>query len=97
MDRLPKKDTIHTCWEAIRTAVVDFPMPGWRVLEMPQPAPVGAMIIDKTLGTRKLNLRFFLWVLAHGPYRVIAVNEKNTQPEKEVQISPDPNADHVML
>ena len=51
-------------------------MPGRRALEMLRPAPVGAMVIVKTLG-RQLNLRvfyfIFLRVLAHGPLRVIAV------------------------
>ena len=49
-------------------------MPWWRVLEMPRLARHGHH--KKTLGTHYLNLRFFsffLWVLAHGPYRVIAV------------------------
>ena len=35
-------------------------MPGRCVLELPRPAPVGDMVIVKTLGTRLLNLRFFL-------------------------------------
>ena len=53
-------------------------MPGQRALEITRPALVVAMVKVKTLGTRWLNLRFFLFfllVLAHGPYRVIAVKK----------------------
>ena len=51
-------------------------MPGQRALEMPRPAPVGAMVIDKTLGTRQLNLRFFFFGFWSTDHRVIAVNSK---------------------
>ena len=53
-------------------------MPGRRTLKMTRPAAVGTVVIVKTLGTRWLNLHFFiifLRVLAHGPYRVIAVKD----------------------
>ena len=53
-------------------------MSGRRALEMTRPAPVGAMVIVKTLGTYALVKStvffiLFLRVLAHGPYSGIPV------------------------
>ena len=51
-DRSHEKYATHACWEAIQPAVVDFPHAWAAHFEMPRPAPVGAMVIVKTLGTR---------------------------------------------
>ena len=37
-------------WKPYDQRSLTFYMPGRRVLEMPRPAPVGAMVIVKTLG-----------------------------------------------
>ena len=57
-------------------------LPGRRTLKILRRVRVNGMVIIKTLGTRWLNLRFF-WVLAHGSYRVIAVNKYTEVTVKE--------------
>ena len=47
-------------------------MPERRALKMPRPAPVGDMVICETLGTRQLNLLFFLFFFGFLPTDLIA-------------------------
>ena len=71
------RDATHACWEVIQPAVVDFPH-AWAACAQDDATGAGERhshrqnaryAIVKSTGFLYL---FFLWVLAHGPPRVIA-------------------------